>query len=144
MVVVELELVHGGNHHERAMELNGMLARVREGEVELRGCAHHVKGELQLQQLTSGELEDGDQLGAPWELREEDEAGGLSFSNSGEVESDMVELVAGMLQQGRPPSSSSSPSLPLFSLLLLSLFSWFLLLMSMRNGEGERDGWLFW
>ena len=42
MVVVELELVHGGNHHERAMELNGMLARVGEDEDGLRGCAHHV------------------------------------------------------------------------------------------------------
>jgi hypothetical protein len=56
------------------MELIGKLARFREDEDGLRGCAHHVKGELQLQQLASGELEDGDQLGAPWELAEEDEA----------------------------------------------------------------------
>jgi hypothetical protein len=54
------------------MELIGELARVREDQDGLRGCAHHVKGELQLQQLMSGELEDGDQLGAPWELGEED------------------------------------------------------------------------
>jgi len=51
MVIVELEIVHGGNHHERAMELNGMLARVGEDEDGLRGCAHHDLRMLQMKQL---------------------------------------------------------------------------------------------
>ena len=61
MVVVELELVHGGNHHERAMELNGMLARVGEDEDGLRGCAHHDLRMLQMKQLGRRRCMEGDQ-----------------------------------------------------------------------------------
>jgi hypothetical protein len=44
----ELKLVHGENHHERAMELNGMLAWVEGRMGEGLGLAHHVVGELYL------------------------------------------------------------------------------------------------
>jgi hypothetical protein len=44
----ELELFHGENHHERAMELNGMLAWVGGSEGEGLGLAHHVVGDLYL------------------------------------------------------------------------------------------------
>jgi hypothetical protein len=109
------------------MELIGELARVREDEDGLRGCAHHVKGELQLQQLVSGELEDGDLLGAPWEPGEEDEAWGLSSSNSGEVEGDVVKQqhTGSILRPwGWPSSYSSSSSSLLFLLSLLCSEEW--------------------
>jgi hypothetical protein len=60
MGFVELELIHGRIHHGRGMELKGKLARVGEDEDGLWGCAHHVMGELQLQQLGLGRLEVGD------------------------------------------------------------------------------------
>jgi len=51
MVVVELELVHGGNHHGRDMELMGVGDRDGEDEDGLRGEPHHTVGNLQTQQL---------------------------------------------------------------------------------------------
>ena len=47
MVCVELKLVNGEIHHERAMELNGVGIRDRRDEDRLRGLPHRGVGKLQ-------------------------------------------------------------------------------------------------
>ena len=103
------------------MELMGKLARVREDEDELRGCAHHALGDIYLQQFTTVWTEEGDRALGHHVLEVEDDGLllGASSSNFGKVDGAMVEQLTSMLQQQ-----------DVLLLLLFLLFFFFLLLSS--------------
>ena len=75
------------------MELMGKLARVREDEDELWGCAHHALGDFYLLQFTSVLPKEGDRASRRHVLEVEDDGLrlGASSSNSGKVDGAMVE-----------------------------------------------------
>ena len=56
----ELDPIHGGGGHGREVKLMNWPWEVREDEIRLWGCAHHVLGKLHLQQFGPERLVVGD------------------------------------------------------------------------------------